>query len=914
MSATSSLLTTKLYFPTVRRDLVPRPRLVARLTEGVTRPLTLIAAPAGFGKTTLVSEWRASKAGRTFPLAWLALDDEDNAPTHFLTYVIAALATVKPGFGESILALLKSPQSAPSKLILTNFINEVTLFSAPFALVLDDYHVISSPAIHEAMAFLLDHLPPPMHIIITTRADPPLPLARWRARHQLVEIRGDDLRFTSVEVATFLSQVMGLNLSSADIAVLETRTEGWVAGLQMAALSMQGRTDITHFLNSFSGSHRYILDYLLDEVLQQQPPDIQEFLLKTSILNHLADSLCDAVVGRGDSQATLERLEQANLFLIPLDDERRWYRYHHLFAEALRHWLQRLHPEQVSILHRRASEWHEQHGLMTGAIHHALNTPDFERASHLVEQVGQELLMRSETVTLLKWLNVLPEELIRTRPRLCLFHAWTLIINNQVAEAEQRLQEAGELEADPAILAQVAAIRILIALFRGDMRRANELTRQTQALLPAGDPFLDGVTTLNLDISYFMNGDVEAARQAFAEVADISQKSGSVIVTVTIQCQMAEAQIGQGRLHQALATYQQALALATTLEGHELPGAGQSHIGLAAIMYEWNNLEAAAHHLAEGFRLNQQVGEMGAFDGYLIQASLKQAQGDAAGALEAIEQAGQIVRKFSRWAYRNLAARRARLWLRQANLVAAAGWAVDTLNLSASTQDDLEDTYHFYEFEQLTLARILIAQASAGLFADPPIPGDPAQEALQLLEVLYPEAVKLDRGKSVIEILLLQALAHQAKGNLTQAMAALTRALTLAEPEGFVRLFVDEGPPVAELLGRMNASSEDGKLKEYIHILLATFSDLRSKEESIVNPKYSKGTPSSIQNLVEPLSERELEILQLIAAGQSNKEIAQTLVIAPGTVKKHTNNIYGKLGVHSRTQALAQAKALNLLP
>jgi LuxR family maltose regulon positive regulatory protein len=711
--ATSSLLTTKLYFPAVRRDLVRRPRLLARLSEGLTRPLTLISAPAGFGKTTLIGEWHASEAGQTFPMAWLALDDDDNDPARFLTYVITALGTLAPGFGESVLALLKSPQPALPQLILTHFINEVNSFSTPFALVLDDYHVIEAQPIHDALTFLLDHLPPLMHLVMTTRVDPPLPLARLRARHQLVEIRDNELRFTPGETATFLNQVMGLDLSPADIAVLETHTEGWVAGLQMAALSMQGRSDMTRFLNSFTGSHRYILDYLMDEVFQQQPPDIQEFLLKTSFLNRLSGPLCDAVLGRGDKnrspapplpgspasgQEVLEYLEQANLFIIPLDDERCWYRYHHLFAEALRPRLQRLHPEQVSTLHHRASVWHEQHGLLVEAIYHALNVPDFERAAQLVEQVGKELLMRSEMVTLLKWLNALPEELIRTRPHLCLFHAWTLILNNQVAEAEQRLQPASEFEAEPSVLAQVAAMRTLIALFRGDTRRANELTRQAQAVLPADDPFLRGVTTLNLGFTYFLNGDVKAARQAFAEVVDISQKSGNVIVTVTVQCQMAEAQIGQGRLHQALSTYQQALALATTPEGHELPGAGQAHTGLAAINYEWNNLEAVAQHLAEGFRLNRQVGEMGAFDGYLILKSLKQAQGDAAAALEAIEQAGQIVQKFSRWAYRNLAAHRARLWLKQANLAAAVSWAADTLNLSAGASDNLSDTYLFYEF------------------------------------------------------------------------------------------------------------------------------------------------------------------------------------------------------------------------
>jgi LuxR family maltose regulon positive regulatory protein len=921
MSATSPLLTTKLYFPAVRRELVPRPRLLARLAEGIAHPLTLIAAPAGFGKTTLVSEWHASEAGRNFPLAWLALDDDDNDPARFLTYVIAALATLKLGFGESILALLKSPQPAPAKLILTYFINEVNQFSAPFALVLDDYHLINASSIHEAMTSLLDHLPPLMRLIITTRADPPLPLARWRARRQLVEIRGDDLRFTSTETAAFLQQVMGLTLSPADIALLEWRTEGWVAGLQMAALSMQGRTDLTRFLNSFSGSHRFILDYLMDEALQQQAEGIQQFLLQTSLLYQLSGPLCDAVTERNDSQAVLEYLEQANLFLLPLDDERHWYRYHHLFAEALHHRLQHLHPEKESILHRRASLWHEHRGLMAEAIHHALNVPDHEQAARLVEQVGQELLMRSETVTLLKWLNALPEALIQTRPHLCLFHAWTLILNNQVAEAEQRLQAASELEAEPAVLAQVAAIRTLIALFQGDVRRANELTGQAQMLLPADDPLLFGITTLNLALSYFINGNMEAAQQAFAEVAEISQKSGNVIITVILHCQIAETQMKQGRLRQPWATYQHALALATTPEGHQLPGAGQAHIGLAMVMYEWNNLEAASQHLAEGFRLSQQLGEMAAFDGYIIQASLKQAQGDPGGALEAMEQAGQIIQKFSRWAYRNFAAHRVGLWLRQGELVPALRWTAEVLNLSATASDELRETYLLHEFEQLTLVRVFIAQASAELPSELVILSEPIQKALQLLGILYPEAIKLDRGRSVIEILLLQALAHQAEGDLSQAMALLTQALTLTEPEDFIRLFVDEGAPMAQLLSQ---ALNTGVMPAYTSQLLAAFDSkgsttnfpkiLQSSEVG-QNPKsYNPAKSDKIQNsLAEPLSERELEILQLVAAGKSNEEIAQTLIIALGTVKKHINNIYGKLGVHSRTQALAQAKVLNLL-
>ncbi|MFN8454135.1 MAG: LuxR C-terminal-related transcriptional regulator [Anaerolineae bacterium] len=730
--------------------------------------------------------------------------------------------------------------------------------------------------------------------------------------------------------------MMGLNLSPAAVAVLETRTEGWVAGLQMAALSMQGRSDITSFINQFTGSHRYIIDYLMDEVLRQQPDDLQQFLLQTSILTRLSGPLCDAVLGKAEgggrkdegksiffifppSSLILERLEQANLFVIPLDHERRWYRYHHLFAETLQHRLENLYPEQIPVLHRRASKWYEQHGLLAEAIQHALSVPDFERAADMVEQIGQELLMRSEMATLLKWLNILPEDVIQTRPNLCLFHAWTLILNGQITQAEQRLQEASTQAMDTAILGQAAAMRAFVTLLQGNIQLADELTRKALELLPAGDPFLRGLTALTQGIPYFLNGDVETALQIFVGVADISQQSGNIMLTILILCQIAEAQIGQGQLHRARATYQRALDLATMPDGQQLPGASQAHIGLAAIWYEWNDLAAAIQHIAEGLHLGQQVGEMGAFDAYILQINLKQTQGDTAGALKALEQAAQLIQKFSPFMHRLLTIYRVRLWLRQGNLADAAR---EAFLEELSTAADMEHTYHFYELKQLTLIRVLIAQAAASA----PLPSEnPAQKAHQILETLYPEAVKLGRGRSLIEIWLLRALAYRATGNLTQALDSLAQALSLAEAEGFIRLFVDEGAPVAELLKRMNplpgAGDEGGtpSVKEYIHKLLLAFEVNKSKrmaDESVIKVETSSLHPSSLSlhPLVDPLSERELEILRLIAAGYSNEEIAETLIIALGTVKKHIHNIYDKLGVHSRTQALIQARVFKLLP
>jgi LuxR family maltose regulon positive regulatory protein len=906
---TAPLLTTKLHIPPIRPELVPRPRLIERLNEGTTRKLTLVSVPAGFGKTTLLSEWAAS-CGR--PIAWVSLDKGDNDPTRFWAYSIAALQTVQADIGKAALAMLQSPTFAkantvagattppPIEAILTTLINEITERQAAFALVLDDYHLlIEAQPIHEALAFLLDHLPPPMHLVIATRADPPLPIALLRGRGQVTELRQADLRFTLDEAAAFLNQVMGLELSVDDVAALASRTEGWVSGLQMAAVSMQGREDTASFIQAFTGSDRYILDYLVEEVLHRQPDGIQTFLLQTAILDRLTAPLCDAVVETGEPQTILEYLESSNLFIVPLDDRREWYRYHRLFADLLRQRLHQRHPDLVTILHQRASEWHEQNGLTAEAIDHALSAKDFERAAALVEQVAEATLMRSEVATFLNWVEALPDELVRARPTLCVFHAWALLWRGlPLDDVESRLQDVGEdIDLTPG---KVAALRGFMAIFQGQLARATELCRQALEQLPEDDVFLRSISTWILSISELAEGDLRASSRTLDDVVKMSQKAGNVMIAVPALCQLAKLNMRQGQLHKALGIYQRALELGTDESGRRLPIASEALIGLGRLSYEWNDLESAARYLEESIKLSEQWSEAAALDAYVPLTHVRQAQGDIDGVCHAIQQAQQMALKTDALEADDLfvALVQARLWVTQGNLGAAMRWAKerglerrrDSPKLEES-DDGLASHATFSsrvrKYEHLVLARLLTAQ------------GQP-EEALALLEPLLPKMEQRGRTDLLIEIQTLRALACQAKGDIEQAMGALERALFLAEPGGYVRIFVDEGPPMAQLLYQATAR---GIAPAYTGRLLAAFPVSEAKPPS----------PALPAELIEPLTERELEVLQLIAEGLSNKEIARQLVLSLPTVKWHTSNIYGKLSVKNRTQAVAKARALGIL-
>ena len=886
------LLATKFHMPRPRTPLVDRPHLIERLQQALEHPLTLVAAPAGFGKTTLLSAWLERAP---LPAAWVSLDPADNDLTRFWSYTLTALDNAFPGSGATALSLLQSPQPSSMEGILTTVINSLTALPREMVLIWDDYHLITASAIHTSVAFLLEHLPPRLHLVIAARADPPLPLARLRTRGLLIELRSADLRFLSEEAAAFLTRLSGLTLSAQEINALETRTEGWIAGLQLAALSLHDRTDIPGFIKAFTGSNRYVVDYLVEEVLVHQSEPVQAFLLQTAILERMTGSLCEAVTGNAEGQVMLEQLEQTNLFLVPLDDERRWFRYHHLFADMLQQRLQKRMPDLVPDLHRRASAWYEQHGLQAEAVEHALSAFDFERAARLVKQVAGALLWKSgELSTLLGWLEVLPEQVKHTHPRLLLDHAWALLWSGQVTTLELHLQVAERALAEsigsqspvPHIARQtmqgeLAAIRAELARQRGDVSGAIELAQQALAYLPEDAQWLRGIASGLLGGAYRLRGDVVAASRAYKETIRASQASDNVPVALIAMGQLAQLQTMQGQLHQAAETYQEALNLAARWGVTTSPALGVALVSMGEVLREWNDLDQAERLLLQGIGYCQQRGGLAesALDGCLSLARVFQARGEMDGALHMVQQAEQMGGDYHYAA--RVTAFQAKLWLAQGNVQAATGWA-------ARLQHDLNvDSELAYEHLDgyIVLARLAIVRGSL-------------TEALGLLERLLQLAEPAGLTGKVIEVLVLQALSFQAQGNPPQAMMALSRAFELAEPQGYIRIFVDEGEPMLALL---HHAASRGVAPDYLDKVLAAFG---------TTAQVSSPLPAV---LIDPLSEREREILRLIAAGLSTDEIAEELVIVVGTVRNHIKHIYSKLDTHSRLQAVERARTLNLL-
>ena len=920
VSESDPLLATKLAPPPARLDLVRRPHLVERLNEAVRLKLTLISAPAGFGKTTLLAEWRTSPPTRKLPTAWLALDERDDDSARFWTYVIGALDGISADVGRGAQALLQSPQPPPVEMMLTVLVNALAAVPFDFALVLDDYHLIGAKSIHQSLSFLLDHMPPQMHLILATRADPPVALARLRARGQLTELRAGDLRFTPDEVAAFLGQVMGMRLPAVDVAALETRTEGWIAGLQLAALSMRGRDDVFGFIAAFTGSHRHILDYLTEEVLARQPEDVESFLLQTCILDRLAAPLCDAMTGRSDGQAMLERVERDNLFLLALDEARGWYRYHHLFADALRTRLQQTQPAMVSALHARAAEWHEHNGSRDEAVRHALAAGDFERAARLLEHEAGEMLLRGQGASLRAAIEALPAAYVRARPWLSLSAAWALLFAGQVDAVEPRLREvegmagaiergddghAGESDAGQDargdMLGGVALARAALAAMQTDAPRTIEMCQQALAYLPEGSMVLRGLAAGYLGTAYWLTGDVEAAGNAVNEAIALSRQAGNAYYALTTTSLLGQLRMAQGRLREAATAYEQALHLAAQEYG-EIPSVAPAHVGLSDVLLEWNELGGAERHAQQAITLGRQGGDLSTLIlGYLTLARVKSALRDRDGSLAALDEVERVAQHSTLPAYvaGGIAAWRARLALSFDDSAAAAGWA---RQLEWSTQPT---AVWLGDIESITLARVLVALGRL-------------DEAMAALERLRSEAETGGRTGSVIECLALVALVAQARGNSDEALASLRRALVLAEPHGYVRVFIGQGAAMARLLAKLleveqrwRGSWEAAASASYIRRLLGAFDP--AFEQAARGPAAAP-THGEAQTLIEPLSGRELEVLRLIASGASNRDIARELIVSLGTVKKHLNNIFGKLDAHSRTQAVARARQLGLLP
>jgi ATP/maltotriose-dependent transcriptional regulator MalT len=905
LSGPDVLLVTKLHVPRPRPGFVPRPRLAQALDEGLAKGRVLVCAPAGSGKTALLADW-ARGGGR--PVAWLGLDGGDSDPARFWRYAVAALDGVRPGLAGRV----GPPLPRSSEGLVTALINELADPGPDeVLLVLDDYHLVDSGPVHESVAFLLENLPPGLRVVVSSRADPPLPLARLRARGQLAELRATDLRFTDEEAAALLSEAAGPGLPGTTVAALVARTEGWAAGLQLAGLSLRGHTDAAGFAAAFSGSHRFVLDYLADEVLAGQTGQVRAFLLETSVLERLSAELCDAVTGRADCQAMLQDIERAGLFLVPLDEVRGWWRYHHLFADLLRARLQAEQPSRVQALHRAAARWCEDHSLADDAVRHALEAGDAAWAARLVERHVEELLGRSEGVTLRRWLSALPAESLRDRPRLYLAQAYGAVMGFQLEALESLLDDAerafagrgDEPYGDPArrttsvlanVPAAIALLRAMLARLRGDGALAADYNEQALALLGADDWLMRSFVRWNQAVADWQSGRLESAERGLVEVLAERRASDEFFagfLAMRACYDLGEVQRAQGNLDAAQATYRQALEVAG--ESSQAAHTGMAHVGLAQVQYERNELTAALDHANRGIELCRQLAYTSPLaTGLAVLARVRQAHGDAAGALEAIGEAGQA--RLSPQVIALLSPVRARLLLAQGDVTAAAQWA-KTAGLRADDEPDYprEPAY-------LALARILLAQNNPG-------------PALTLLQRLLAAATSQGRAGSIVEIQALRALALAACGDRAGARGALTEAVTLAGRHGYVRVIADEGAPMHALLAQLSAP-QPGQQHEARRIDLGHLAALvRACGQADGVPSRGRAAAAT-PGLAEPLTDRELEVLRLLAAGRSNQRIAHDLVVALDTVKKHVSHILGKLSAANRTEAVARARQLGLIP
>jgi LuxR family transcriptional regulator, maltose regulon positive regulatory protein len=898
-----TVLETKLYVPRPRQGQVRRSRLTERLDRGTGAKLVLVSAPAGFGKTTLLTGWLAAVPadGRRRSAAWLSLDPGDNDPAHFWTYVIAGLRTLAPAMGASALDLLQAPQALPVQVVLTTLINDLGTIDGDVVLVLDDYHVIESREVHDGMTFLLDHLPPQLHLVIASRADPPLPLARLRARGELVEVRAADLRFTAEETASYLNEAMGLHLTEPDVEALAGRTEGWIAALQLAALSMQGRDDARDFIAGFAGDDRYVVDYLVEEVVQRQPAAVQDFLLRTSVLSRLSGPLCDAVADATGGRAMLQTLERDNLFLVPLDDQRRWYRYHHLFADVLQARLLDEEPELLPELHGRASRWYADNGEPAEAIRHAMAGGDVERAADLVE-LSLAVVRRDRQEALLRaWLEALPDDVVRRRPVLCIAFAGSMLGTAEVAGVEARLRDAEHWVAEMArhpdgprpegmvavneeelrrLPTWVAVYRAGLALALGDGEATIAHARRALSLREEEDLLALGAGTALIGLACWAEGDLATTHEAYVACLETFERAGHVADVLGIAITVGDIYVTWGRLGEAQRTYEDALRLASTLDGPPR-GTADMYVARSAVHHARGDVEAARQDLLRSQELGEHLGlPQNPYRWRVAKARVLEAEGDLDGALGLLDEADRCyVGDFSP-RVRPVPALAARILVRKGRLDEVRDWA---RREGLSVDDELS---YLREFEHVTLARALLAEGRT-------------DEAVGLLDRLLAAAGAGGRTGTVIEVLVLEALARRQLGDLPAARSALGRALELAEPERHVRVFVDEGAAMAELL---RVAASDRGASAYAQRLLADLGE----------PPRAARRPAGGGELVEPLSEREHDVLRLLATDLSGPEIARRLVVSLNTVRTHTKNIYAKLGVNSRRAAVRRAEELGL--
>lgn len=891
------ILATKLYIPMRSHKLVVRPQLIDRLNEGLHRKLTLISAPAGFGKTTLISDWIGDCQR---PTAWLSLDEGDNNLIRFLSYLISSLQSLSPDIGDGLLSALQSNHPPTTESILTTLLNEITTSLDNFILVLDDYHVLDAEPIDDALTFLIEHQPPQMHLAITTREDPQLPLARLRVRGQMTELRVSDLRFTASEITEFINQVMNLNISADVIAILETRTEGWIAGLQMAAISMEGRTDTTSFIHAFTGSHRFVVDYLIEEILEHQPESIRNFLLQTSILERLSGSLCDTVTGLINSSEMLETLVRRNLLIIPLDDNQQWYRYHHLFADALQAHLASKHPDQASQLHRRAGEWYKQNNLPFDAIRHYFTAEDSVQVARLLESVRPTMESSFQTATWYNWVKQIPDELIYVRPVLSAGYGWAALDVGDLEVAETRFQDAErwlEPTADKdemiivdkaefeSLSASIATARAYRAMALGDTSATVSYAKQALSLLPDGEQRWREPASSLLGLAYWGRGELEEAHETLTQFMANMRHSGNISDVISVTFILADILRGMGRLREAITLFQQSLKLALN-QGEPYPlGTADLYRGISELECEQGDSDSAEQYLILAERLDQRI----ALPNWqcrlkVSQALIKESQGEFEAALDLLDEAELLYIRIPLPEIRPINALKARLQIKTGQLIEASAWVHST---GLSVEDDLS---YVREFEHITFVRVLIAQYRSRHDIDF------IRTGMILIERLLQEAEAGRRTRAIIELRILEALIYQALDDMPQAFASLEHALTLAEPEGYVQIFVAEGITLRELLQDI---VKQGIATNYVNHILNRFEkpDIKSPPRQLINS----------------LSNRELDVLRLLASDLSGPEIADELMISLNTLRTHTKNIYSKLDVNSRRIAVRRADELDIM-